>query len=71
MELLSTRALRFNEAYTAHCTLCTVYASLKLSARVDKSSIYYCSIIHCTVYSDCTILTIKNGILIDPRTEIQ
>ena len=77
MELLSTRALKFNEAYTEHCTKCTVYASLNLSALVDKSSIYYCEYctmhtIQCTLYSvHCTILTIQNGTLIDPRTEIQ
>ena len=47
-----------------------VHASLNLSAQVDKSSIFYCE--YCTMYSvHCTILTIINGTLINPRTEIQ
>ena len=55
MELLSTRTLRFNEVYTVHFVQCAVYASLNLSARVDKSYIYYCE--YCTVTVHCIVYT--------------
>ena len=37
---------------------CTVYASLNLSARVDKSSIYYCG--YCTVTVQYTLYTVQS-----------
>ena len=63
MELSSTRTLRFNEprtlytVYTVYFVQGTVYASLNLSARVDKSSIYYCE--YCTVTVHCTVYTVQ------------